>query len=291
MSTMETAFGRRVELVNFDKSAPVPGGFIFKLADELTPPHITNRLCQLLILEHILDVQTLHAYDLVFADDRCRELVLIVSASISNAFMKTCHLEACLCTILRSLLLLCFPPFGFCQVLLIFGKELGVPVGMPIAGANHALETEIKPNHLGGDRQRLDVCFHKKGDKVAIGTILGDCHRCRPTVFGQGAAPDDGERFVHLGEGKHLAIPLKGRSGIGSGLIIALLLKSGVLGLSLKEIAEGFIEVAKRLLKWNRRDFIEPYMLVLLLESGQPFRGAVIVETLSMLVVRIGAFS
>src|SRR5260221_12958043 len=43
MTTIETAFGRRIELVNLDQGTSIPSGFIFQLEDELTPSYIADR--------------------------------------------------------------------------------------------------------------------------------------------------------------------------------------------------------------------------------------------------------
>jgi hypothetical protein len=59
MSTGKAAFGRRVPLVNLDKHTPVPGRLVFQLADKLPPSHIANRLGKRMVLDHVLDLQTL----------------------------------------------------------------------------------------------------------------------------------------------------------------------------------------------------------------------------------------
>ena len=236
MTTLVATLRRGIELVDLDKGTPVPGGFVFQLADELTPSHVTNGFGKAVVFHHILDLQTLHTYDLVLTYDVCRELVLVVSPSISNALMDTRNPEACPCTVLRPLLFLGMSPLCLCQLLFILRKELGVAVAMPITGDDHALDTQVKSDHPGGDRERLDVLFHKEGHEVAICRVFAHGHRCRLSSFWQRARPVDIERFIHFRKSERLPIPLKGGTSILSRLIVVLLLEGGILSAALKEI-------------------------------------------------------
>src|SRR2546421_8029724 len=73
MLAIMTGFTRWIPTVNFDEGSSIPCGFILQLADELAPSHITDGFCQTVILDHVLDGQTLHADHLVFVDDACRK--------------------------------------------------------------------------------------------------------------------------------------------------------------------------------------------------------------------------
>ena len=42
MSTVKTAFGGGIELVDLDKRTPIPDRFVLQLADELSPSHIAD---------------------------------------------------------------------------------------------------------------------------------------------------------------------------------------------------------------------------------------------------------
>jgi hypothetical protein len=70
-----------------------------------------------------------------------------------------------------------------------------------------------------------------------------------------------------------------------------LLVELGILGTPLKEVAECAVQVSQGLLKGDRRDLTEPYMLLLLLESSQALCGSLIGQALSILIVGIGALS
>jgi hypothetical protein len=66
----------------------VPLRFVFKLANELTTSDITDGFCQRVVLDYVLDSQTLHANHLVFIHNGSQELVLVVSSQIENALGK-----------------------------------------------------------------------------------------------------------------------------------------------------------------------------------------------------------
>jgi hypothetical protein len=61
-----TPFAGGIPTVNCDEGSSIPLALVFQLADKLTPSHITDGFSQTVILNHILDSQTLHANHLVF---------------------------------------------------------------------------------------------------------------------------------------------------------------------------------------------------------------------------------
>src|SRR6266853_5981833 len=54
MSTGKATFRRGIPLVNLHQVPPVPLRFVFQLGHKLTPPHVTDRFTQLVVLEHVL---------------------------------------------------------------------------------------------------------------------------------------------------------------------------------------------------------------------------------------------
>src|SRR6266581_6026816 len=125
MSTVKAAFGRRVPLVNLDEGPSIPLGFILQLPGELTPSDIRDGFCQTVVFDHMLDLQTLDTYDLVFAYDASREFVLIVSSAICHLFMDASNLKTSFCTVLGTFFLFCVTALCFRQFLCIFGEETG----------------------------------------------------------------------------------------------------------------------------------------------------------------------
>jgi len=67
MLAIMTGFRRRIPAIDFDEGSSVPLALVVHLANKLTPSHITDSFCQTVILDHVLDGQTLHADHLVNA--------------------------------------------------------------------------------------------------------------------------------------------------------------------------------------------------------------------------------
>jgi hypothetical protein len=291
MPTVKTAFGRGVPLVNLDQGPPIPGRFVLQLPDELTPTHVRDSLCQAMVFDHVLDLQTLDTDDLVFAYDVGRELVLRVSPSIGNLLMDASNLQTSFCTVLGTFFLLRVTALSFCQLLLILSEELGVAGGLPLRGDDHRLQAQVEPDHLGRDFQWLDVLFHQDGDKIAFGFILSDGDTPWLAPIRQGAMPCDAKRGLHLSQSQGMPIPGERIARIGSSLLVPLLFEGGILRTPFKEVAKSFIKMSKSLLERNRRNFIQPNRLFLLFEHYQTLRSPFIVQALAMLVVRICALS
>ncbi len=291
MSTVKAAFGRGVELVNLDKRASIPGRFVFQLPDELTPSHITDGFCQAVVFDHILDLQTLDTDRLVLTDQLCRELLLIITAAVTDPSVDPSHLEPCLGAVLGPFFLLAEATLSPRQLLLILVKELGVAVGLSIRGDHYGLQSQVKPDLFRDHRQERDVLLDQDGDEVASCRILAHGHSRRLTSLWQGTRPVDVKRSLHLGKRKGLAIPLEGRADVRSGLIVLFLLEGGILGAPFKEMAEGAVKMPERLLERNCCDIIEPAMIRLLFEEGEASRGFMIAEALLLFVVGIGTQS
>src|ERR1700682_5020485 len=132
MSTVKAALGRGVPLINFDEGTSIPHGFVLQLPDKFSPSHIGDGLRQAVVLDHVLDGQTLDADDWVFAYDLRRELVLIIPPSIRDTGVDTRNDDPGLVAVLAALLFLGMPSLSLCQFLLITRKEFGIAVGLPL---------------------------------------------------------------------------------------------------------------------------------------------------------------
>ena len=178
MTTVKASLGGRVPLVNLDEGTPIPRCFVFQLPDKLTPTHVGDGFRQAVVFDHVLDVQTLDADHLVFADDASRELVLRVTASITDASVDLGDLEMSLIPVLRTFFLLGKTSLGACQLLLIDVPERGITNGLTCGEDHHGLQAQIKSHLRLHHRQGLDVFLNQNGDKGASGCILRDGHGC-----------------------------------------------------------------------------------------------------------------
>src|SRR5436190_3691243 len=93
MTTVKAAFGGGIPLVNLDQRASIPLGFVLQLPAQFPPSYIRDGFSQAVVCDHVLDLQALDTYDLVFSYDARRELVLIVSSPVCNLFMDASNLE------------------------------------------------------------------------------------------------------------------------------------------------------------------------------------------------------
>jgi hypothetical protein len=278
-----TGLRRWVPPVNLDEGASVPGGFVLHLADELTPSHVSYRLRQRVVLDHVLDRQALHANHLVLVNDACAELVLVISSSIGNASMQTGNLASGLVPISGAFFLPGKPALRLCQPFLILGKIARVAHALPAGKHNHRRDAQVKPDHLGGCGKWLDLFFHQNGDKGAVGAILADGDRTGFGVFGKRAMPTDIQRLLHLRKSESLPIPREGIGGIGCRLLVLLFLESWVLSATCKEIHKSALKMSQGLLKRHARDLCQPGIRVF--ESGEPSGKVVVGEALSILKI------
>ena len=294
MSTVRTALGRRIPLVNLDQGASVPLGFVLQLADKFTPTHIADGLGKGMVFEHVLDRETLDADCLEpclggrqRVNDASRELLLVVPTAIPDLGMNASHFETSLRPVLTAFLCACKSALGFCQLLFILAEELRIADVFPRREDHHRFQAKVKPNLLGQGRQRFDVFFYENGNKVASRRVFGDSDRGGFAPLGQGTAPMDGEGCIHLGQCEVGSIPLEGGRGVFGGLVVMAFLEGGILGTAFKEIAKGSIQMSERLLWGNRGHSIEPVVCRLFLEVGEQSRSLVIIDALLLLVVGI----
>src|SRR5450759_3445517 len=138
MPTVKAAFGGGVPFVNLDQGSSIPLCFILQLPHELAPSHIGDGFGEAVVLHHVLDGQTLDAYDLVLAYDLCRELVLIITPSLGNTGVYSGNLLAGLVSILGAFALPGMLALRFRQLLFIFGKEAGVAIGVTVGGVHYS---------------------------------------------------------------------------------------------------------------------------------------------------------
>ncbi len=287
MTTIKASFGGRVPLVNLDQRPSIACRLVVQLAHELPPSHITDGFAQVTILDHVLDVQTLDAYDLVLAYDLSREFLLGVAASIGDTSVDPGDFASCLVPVLGAFAFLREAALCPCQFALIFGKELGVAVSMSIGGDDDAFQPQVQPDHFRSHRQGVHVFFNEHGDEVAPRTVLRDRDARRLASIGQGTRPHDVKGCLHPGKREVCPIPLEGTRGVGCRLDPMFLLESRVLGTSFEEVEKGAVQVTQCLLQRDTGNFIEPRGFILLFQIGQGARQMSVVETFPLLVVGV----
>src|SRR2546426_912023 len=287
MSTVKAALGGRIPLVNLDQGPAIPCGFVFQLADQFAPAHITDAFSEAVVLEHVLDGEALDADHLVLVNDAPREFVLIITTTISNLGVDPSDFETGLRSILRAFFLLGVASLSLCQFLLILTEELRIAYLLPRRRDHHRLQAQVKPYLLIDYWERLDVLFYQDGDKVAICSIFGNRDRGGLASLGQRATPMDVEGRIHLGQGEVGSIPFESRGSIFGRLLTTAALELGVCCTAFKEVAEGFVQVTKRLLRGHTGDLTQPGVLRLFLEIGEHGRGLMVAGAFLPFIVGI----
>ena len=100
VTTIVATLTGRVELVDLDHRSPVPRCFVFELPDKFPPAHIGNGLGQVVVLNHVLDLQTLQTDDLVLANQSGSELVQEVLTAVCNLGVNLRDFHSCLVAVL-----------------------------------------------------------------------------------------------------------------------------------------------------------------------------------------------
>ena len=114
MTTIETALRGWVPHVNLDEGPPIPLSLVFQLPDKFTPTNVGDRFSKAVVFDHRLDLQALDTYDLVFAYDASRELVLVITASLAYSGVNASDFETSLVTVLAPLLFLRMSSLSLC---------------------------------------------------------------------------------------------------------------------------------------------------------------------------------
>src|SRR5713226_584098 len=227
MSTVKAAFGGRIPLVDFDKMASVPLGFVFQLGHELTPTDITDRFTQLMVLDHVLHRKVLDTDRLVLTNQTCRELVREITAAVSDASMDLGDFLTGLFSVLAALLFLGVPSMSFSQLLLIRASVAWIAHDLSIRKHGEGLQAQIGTDRRRSHRQVRNILFYQDGNEVAVCTILGDGDTARLASIRQGTRPHHIQGSIHLGKGEMFPIPLESIVGVGSRLLVMPLLECG----------------------------------------------------------------
>src|SRR5690242_10993862 len=168
MLAVMTRFARWIPTIDFDEGSSVPLRLVFQLANELTPSYITHGFCKTVILDHVLDCQTLYADHLVFANNASREFMLVVSSTVPYSSMHACYDPSCFLPVVSTFLFLGMPTLCFRQSFLIFCVVAGVAHSFTSRENHHRFETQVQPNLCIYGCKRFDLLFNEHGDKVAI---------------------------------------------------------------------------------------------------------------------------
>jgi hypothetical protein len=291
MPTGRAPLTRWVKPINLDYIAPIPCSFVFELGHELRPAYVVNSFRKRVVLDHVLDGQTLDADRLVFTDQACGELVQKVTASISYSGMDTSHLLGRFGAVLGPLLLFRVVSLSLRQFLFVFDEEMRIADFLTSGEDHEVFQAQISPNGLLDWFKVGNLLFDQDGHEIPIRGIFGDGDGAWFAAFGKRARPTDSQWLSHLCQRQLPIAPLEGRGGILSALLMAFLLELGILGLPLEEVHKRFVQMSQGLLCGDAGHLVEPRMRFLFLQVGQHGRGVTVVYPLAVFVVGVGTLA
>lgn len=283
MPTSRAGFAAREEAIHLHQGAPIPAGFVFQLANQLTPARISDRAAVSLATQHPLHAQVLDGDQLVLLDQPCRELVQVIPARVGDPGVDAGNPLPRLLAIARTLLLSSQRLLRLCQALAVLIETTRVRDRLSLAGDQQVFEPQVYTDAALDSRERLDgVIVHQQGDVPTPGRRERNRHSGRRAALGNLSAPADRQRFRALGQEQLPITPTKGRTAELSRATVALLLEGRVFGPLGEEVGERPLEMAQRLLQRDAGDLIEELQIVLLLPGGEHGTGLEIGDRLAL---------
>jgi len=97
-STSRTCL-RREPRVNLDELDTSTFRLVFEYSDKLAPASVRNRPGELVVLDHSLNVQAFHNDPAIAVNKLCRELVMLIAASVGDLCVQRSNLSFLLLTV------------------------------------------------------------------------------------------------------------------------------------------------------------------------------------------------
>ena len=145
MAAGRTPLGTGIPAIDRDHRPPVPAGLVREHAQQFPPAHIRDGFGQAVIFQQVFDGQRLDTDHLVLADESRRQLVLEITAAISNAGMDASDLSSGFLPVPARLLLLGVAALGARQLLFLLPEEVLVARFLPGRERHHVLQSQVHP--------------------------------------------------------------------------------------------------------------------------------------------------
>lgn len=170
------ALAGRLEALDTDRLAAVPGGLVPNPQDERRPARIANGLGQTAMALPVLHTQRLVCDHWVFVYHTGRELVQKITPGIGDAGMRSGDFQPGLDPVVGAYLLAGKTPLECGQTPFVLDEK---PLGLDLlAGRENAKVAQSEVNgHLGLDLgSGTHLVFALERDEVATGPVFGDGH-------------------------------------------------------------------------------------------------------------------
>jgi hypothetical protein len=286
-TAMKTTFGTWEKPINLFNMAAVPLPFVLKLPHELRPAAIGDRLSQLMVFDHPFHIQVFNGDVLVLLNQLTTELVKKVLPLVGYLFVKPGNLQPGLVSALRTFLFPAQRALQLNQLLLRLSEVFGRTEPAPVTGNSKVLKSQIKTSVATLIGWVFNLPFHL--DRGEIFTALGSRYG---NIFHNAfywAVKDDLDP-TDLGEIDRLTIKLKALRE-STGLLTVFLFEGWKVGLLVKKVVVGGIQVSKGLLKCLGLSLVKPNVIRLLFEFCQSQGGIVVGETLACLGIVVDSLA
>ena len=148
-----------VESSNLNQLLMLPGRLVLQLPGQLSPGGIRDRLGQLVVGHHALDIEALHTEDVIFPDQLSGQFVKMVLPAVSDVLMLAGQAEACFLPVAAALWFSGQPALEHNEPLLCLLQVFGVAEFLAVAGDHQVFDAHIQAGDGAGAGQLWDVYF------------------------------------------------------------------------------------------------------------------------------------
>ena len=161
-----TGLAARIEGRHLDDHTSVFCHLVFQLAEELRPRDIRYRFGQMMVAEHPLHVQILHAHDLVFVREMAGLLVEEVAPDVCDLLVPDGKTDPLLPAVVGALLFAGEPALFADELLLMPAVGLRIRNGIAVAVGVELFDPGIQSDHAAGVGERNFFLFHAQRDVI-----------------------------------------------------------------------------------------------------------------------------
>lgn len=258
-ATGRTPLRRWLPATDDEYAASVPVCLVLQHAAHLPPRSVRDSACQSVVAFHVPDAEILDHDCLVLADESSGQLVEMVATSVRDPGLDSRQRKASLQLVGGTVLFSRETALGMTQSspLAAFMAWVGdlLSGGKGCQGGQPQVHTDGLIRCWKWLQGRV---FDQQRDEPPSSTVARHCDGRGLGSSRQRTRPHNVQRLLHLRQGQISVPPTKRGAGVlGGGSRPALGLEARVLSLLPQEGAEGGLQVAKRLLKGDRRNLVE----------------------------------
>jgi hypothetical protein len=255
MATPRTQLRRRKEPIQRKIGSAVPECLVFQFSEYLSERRINDVFGKIVIPHHSGHVQSFDKDRLVLADDPGRELLKRVAPCVADSGVKSGYFELGFLTIITAFDFARQSALKSLQSLFSSDQWTGIFYLLAFTGRGERLDADINADFSFSFLQGLDVGLDQNAHKIAPGCIATDRQAEHLGIVRQWTTPRDIQWLRLLGQRDLAVSKSKSIGRIASRLVGAPGFESWIFSPLLKEVCEGRIEIAERLLKRYRTDF------------------------------------